>query len=145
MLFRSSFIIDDTYVFINDKGLEVFDHVKNHCYYSYNTKDARFSYRQKFGKRGAYSYKINDKYKMIYDGRVSEEFVCLEDVLESFRDGSFLFLCQIPVAEKVKELDSILGYYSMSHLYGNQNRINCMYYYKDEDGEYSCGENNYDY
>lgn len=132
---------DETYVFINDKGLEVLDHVNNHCYYSYNTKDARFTYQRAFGRRGAFAYKIKDKYKMIYDGRVSDEFCCLEDVIESFKDGSFLCLCQTSVAEKDKELDSILGYYGLNHLYGNQNRINCMYYYKDKDGEYPCSEN----
>ena len=133
---------DETYVFINNQGLEILDHVNNHCYYSYNTKDARFIYQQKFGRRGAYSYKIDDEYKMIYDGKVSESFFCLEDVFDSFRDGSFAFSCQVPIAEKEEEINSILGYYSMSHFYGNNlNRINCMYYYKDKDGDYPRCEN----
>lgn len=132
---------DTVYVFINDKGLEILDHVNNHCYYSYNTKDARFVYQGMFGRREAFAYKIGGKYKMIYDGRVSDEFVCLEDVIESFRDSSFLCLCQNFIADQEKELDSILGYYGLNRLYGNPNRIHCMYYYKDENGEYPCSEN----
>jgi hypothetical protein len=129
---------DTVYVFINDKGLEILDHIKHHCYYSYNTKDARFVYRRKHHVRDIFAYKTtNGKYKILYNGKVSEELSSFEDVMELCRGDSFSFLCDYPIVEK--EIDDIGGYYGLHSYYGGAyrvSRVNYTYYYKDEDGEY---------
>lgn len=126
---------DTVYVFINDKGLEILDHIKHHCYYSYNTKDARFVYRSNFHVRNVFAYKTNGKYKILYNGKVSKEFSDFEDLMEVCRYGSFSCLCDDPIVEK--EINEIGGYYEL-HAYRESSRISYTYYFKDKNGEYFC-------
>ena len=143
-LYRMDSLIDkrnvdnDVYVSINDKGVEVLNYIKQHGYYSYNTKEARFSYRNSrvFLPRARVrllSYKINGKYKMIYNGLVSEEMECLEDVLDSFYNGGYSFLCQGSIEDKEEELDSISGYYE---IYSHGDRTGCLHHRKNKEGKY---------
>jgi hypothetical protein len=123
----------ETYVLINDKGLEVLDHIDKHCYYSYNTKEARFVHRRNYHTRGVFAYKINGKYKIIYKGKVSGEFSSLEDVAENH---FFTFLCDCPLIEE--EVSDIAGYYVV-WTYGigyKSNRVNYMYLCRDDKGNY---------
>jgi hypothetical protein len=71
--------------------------------------------------RDIFAYKTtNGKYKILYNGKVSEELSSFEDVMELCRGDSFSFLCDYPIVEK--EIDDIGGYYGLHSYYGGAYR-----------------------
>lgn len=106
---------DEIFIFLNGKGREVYEWMKQHSYYSYNTPESRFVCRRNnwSGRQRIWVYPINGKYKVICDKKISNELSSFDEIIEAIRGRYIRCFCDNEISDL--EIERIEGYYEIDY------------------------------